>query len=229
MTGHQINSLVGDLVAMAQAMEKLPIAEQRIHELERHVDHANETIQARELSIIDYKAEIDKLYAFIRELEVAKDSAETMFLEADDRTTRALEFVKTMFGSAGSLIQALEPPKPEPVVEVQPPLEGATSHPVSAEATTGLQSANEGPAAHGIGDILPQGQSEPDPTAALTEVPSANTASHTESVEHGPVQASSSDKPYADRRYYDVPTYVSYHEWIAGGGTDVDYHWRPAF
>lgn len=34
---------------------------------------------------------------------------------------------------------------------------------------------------------------------------------------------------FKGRKYYDVTYYVPYHEWIAGGGTEADYHWRPDY
>lgn len=34
---------------------------------------------------------------------------------------------------------------------------------------------------------------------------------------------------FKDRKYYDVTYFVPYHEWIAGGGTEADYHWRPDY
>ena len=48
MTGHQINSLVGDLVAMAQAMERLPqveadLANAKDHSVDGHSADAGRT------------------------------------------------------------------------------------------------------------------------------------------------------------------------------------------
>lgn len=137
MSPHAINSLVSDLVAMAQATERLPIAEQELSEARQEITAKYDTIQRLELKLIDRAAEIDTLHRSIRELEVAKDAAETMFLEADDRTSRALDFVKATFGTAGALIQALEPQRPEPVTErpfVTPSAEG--DHAVVGESAT---------------------------------------------------------------------------------------------
>lgn len=33
---------------------------------------------------------------------------------------------------------------------------------------------------------------------------------------------------FLNRKYYDVTYFVPFHEWIAKGGTEADYHWRPA-
>ena len=85
MTGHQINSLVGDLVAMAQAMERLPHVEAELYKANTAIEDYAKQVQRLELKLLDKATEIDKLHSDIRALEVAKDSAETMFLEADDR------------------------------------------------------------------------------------------------------------------------------------------------
>lgn len=240
MSPHAVNNFVSDLVLMAQAMEQLPQVKAELDMTKAELDAAYKIIQDRELRILDLKAELEAKSTNIRELEVAKDQAETMFLEADDRTARALEFVKTQFGAAGSLIQALEPPRAaievnpfanEPVVSEVKPIEMDPTHGVSmvqAEPVAGTTSAGS--------DAMPSpmGQSEPDPT-------------HTDGqVAHSPVnedgQSSASDVsgatqivpdtqpspgPYAGKRYQDVLHGVTLHQWLEGGGTEDDYY--PAF
>jgi hypothetical protein len=185
MTGHQINSLVGDLVAMAQAMEKLPLVEAALDEARIELDHKVSTIQRLELKLMDRAGEIDKLNASIRELEVAKDVAETMFLEADDRTARALDFVKTMFGSAGSLIQALEPVKAQPEPEAKPVWHGdlPKDEPVPEGQHVEGQSDrpfvghsdNEGMSqSKPIDNTSAEGQSAADPTALAMPIDNGN-------------------------------------------------------
>lgn len=133
MTGHQINSLVGDLVAMAQAMERLPQVEAELDRANTVIEDQAKAIQRLEIKLIDAKAEADALQSTIRTLEASRDDAEFRFLEAEDRTASALAFVRTVFGNAGALIQALDPPKAiepvkvasdlppnDPVVSVQP-------------------------------------------------------------------------------------------------------------
>ncbi len=63
----------------------------------------------------------------------------------------------------------------------------------------------------------------PSPTSA----PVAQTGTGME-----PEASSSEDAAYHTRftgkRYYDHPTYMSLAAWLDGGGTEADYHWRPA-
>lgn len=112
-----VGNFVHDLVEMAKAMEALPSVQLDLHNAQVEIDRLQGTVQRLELKLIDRANEIDQLRLSVREAEVAKDAAETMFLEADDRTARAVEFIKAQFGAAGSLIQALEPAKPQPMVE----------------------------------------------------------------------------------------------------------------
>lgn len=185
MTGHQINSLVGDLVAMAQAMEQLPKVQQDLHLMRMNLDDVLQIVQDRELSIIGLKSEIELLHTKLREAEVAKDAAETMFLEADDRTSRALDFVKTMFGSARSLIQALEPSRAEPTVEDH---EAETLAAKPYEWPEPILSEVKPIAADWEQDkaetstLPPQGQSEPDPTHGASTVPQEPVADTTSAV-----------------------------------------------
>ena len=115
-----VNNFVHDLVAMAKAMEDLPVVTQQLEDTQADLELSRQKVQSREVHILNLKQELEAAQATIRSLEVARDDAELRFLEADDRTMRAVEFIKAQFGAAGSLIQALEPPKPmpEPVPEV---------------------------------------------------------------------------------------------------------------
>lgn len=116
MSPNTANSLVHDLVEMAKAMEQLPVVQEELTQTKHANTELLERIQSLELRIIDYKNSVDEKLALVRKVEAERDEAIRSFLDADDRTKRALDFVKSTFGSAGSLIQALEPPTPTPVV-----------------------------------------------------------------------------------------------------------------
>jgi hypothetical protein len=116
MSPHAANSLVHDLVQMAQAMEQLPVVKEELDQAKHHAELQSTHIQNLEIAILGYKQEIETLHSSIRSLEVSRDDAEFRFLEAEDRTEKALAFVRTVFGNAGALVQALDPPKPEPEV-----------------------------------------------------------------------------------------------------------------
>ena len=214
MSPHAANSLITDLVEMAKASERLPIAELELSEARQDLHSKGDHIQRLELRAHEYKAEIEALHAAIRDLEVARDDAELRFLEADERTASALAFVRTVFGNAGSLIQALDPPRAvEPVVVVQSsPLPDAPLTPSSNEPVNEPQEAPVSP-------IGSQGQSDTTPM----EPSSASDGEQTIGPASDP-----SPGPYANKRYIDHPGWVSRSDWLAGGGTDESYDWRES-
>lgn len=119
-----VNNFVHDLVAMAKAMEDLPQVQAELAETKARLDAALQAVQDREVTILTLKDNVQQYIAKVRSTEAERDDAEMRFLESEDRTRSALDFIKTTFGSAGSLIQALEPPpKVEPVAEVKPEAE----------------------------------------------------------------------------------------------------------
>lgn len=281
MTGHQINSLVGDLVAMAQAMERLPQVEARVSELEGILtskDSAFNGLLADFNQAKDYAASLEQK---VRDLEVARDAAETMFLEADDRTMRAVEFIKAQFGAAGSLIQALEPPKPQPEPQPQehtssgwnPNVEpipepqvqtqwddksqsyqpmsqpGYSFEPLPVAEAQG-QSESPLPASSGHMEAGSSGTTEAGSTQTAhsdpipptvgdqsATLPSAEVGQTQESASSSPANAtdvgsttagtSSVSQPYAGLMYFNCVDWISRADWIAGGGTNYTYDWRP--
>lgn len=271
MSPNNPNDFIGSLVEMAKAYETLPQVQADLANAKDQEQILLERIQDGQLTVLNLKAEIDRHLETIRGLEVAKDAAETMFLEADDRTSRALAFVKATFGNAGALIQALEPPRPQPTPEpvpVQampeaPPAEvKAEPEPIPSWATPEVDHTGdyipkadvpmheaqlEGsyfkpePEGNRLSEDVPspQGQSEsPLPTAqaepletggfaASTGVESISTASQPTTMSSSQAESEAKPQPYAGRRYYDHPTYVSFSDWLDGGGTDEDYNWRP--
>lgn len=233
MTGHQINSLVGDLVAMAQAMERLPQVEAEL----ANANHAIALLESDKQSLWDdleqskkYNASLEQK---VHDAEVAKDAAETMFLEADDRTARALDFVKAQFGAAGSLIQALEPPRVEPVVEqtVREEIILSEVKPIQTDSIGREIDPDWKQDKAETSLLLPQGQSEPDPTSVehsntdtLTEQSLTSDASQAPSPSWAD-PSTPKPQPYDGIRYQDWPKYVSLLDWIEGGGTESGYYY----
>lgn len=219
-----VNNFVHDLVAMAKAMDDLPQVQEALDVANCTIEIYAKQVQEREIRILELKSEIEAHLATIRSLEVAKDAAETMFLEADDRTTRALDFIKAQFGAAGSLIQSLEPPRPEPVIEEAPQVALHQPKPIPTIVEDGVMV--QSPAMGLRSDTPQQGQSEADPT---TDAPSGESEDSVNSsvTTQDVTSATSSPGPYHGHRYVDVLGFVSRLDWLDGGGTNEDYDWRP--
>ena len=223
MSPHAVNNFVSDLVLMAQAMERLPHIEQELNDAKHELDKAHEAVQRLELKLLDRATTIDELNATVRKAEVDRDDAEYRFLEGEERTAKALAFIKDQFGSAGSLIQALEPPvKAKETISI--PLE---LHPAifdKPEPASGQAAISEHER-HEIEAIPMQGQSAPDP------IPATDTTQHsgnidTDNVIHGGPMPKPDHGPYHGLKYIDVLGWISLSDWLAGGGTEADYHWR---
>lgn len=251
-----VGNFVHDLVEMAKAMETLPQVQAQCDDFARQVDVLHQTVEDRELRILDLKDQINALNSRIHEAEVAKDAAETMFLEADDRTSRALAFVKATFGNAGALIQALEPPRPQPTPEPVPmqavpeaPPAEVKAEPQGEPSTTMLGASTEpganlaSPPMHEAqlegtyfkpdpeGNKLSVGLSDPTPRgqseSPLPDVTIPNAIVEASATSTMQDTSSAKPQPFAGLRYYDHPTYVNLSDWLDGGGTDDDYNWRP--
>jgi hypothetical protein len=244
-----VGNFVHDLVEMAKAMEELPHVQAALTESEREANRLAQSVQAREESILRLKAEIDALHAKVRSTEAERDDAELRFLESDERTHKALEFIKSGFGAAGSLIQALEPPaQVEPVVEATPiepkaidnPLYDDPQAPQGQSAVDPTTPTNDGASVGNNTSLtasVPQntfnseGMAAPatDPTAApiLNSPMSGSEGSGLDtSVPNAASPSTEGAKPYANKRYVDHPVYVALIDWLAGGGTEAAYYAR---
>jgi hypothetical protein len=226
MSPHAANSLVHDLVQMAQAMEQLPMVRDELRDTQARLDAALNTVQRLESKLMDRATEIEGLHIQIRDLEVARDNAELSFLEAEDRTEKALAFVRTVFGNAGQLLQAVEPVKEELKAEPVSVQTDPSTH--YEEARSSLGQVNPEGQVSGELSGEAQGQSEWDPITASTQTSQSlepsqavGDASTVEKVSTEP------DGKYANKRYYDHTYYVPLSAWLAGGGTEESYNWLP--
>jgi hypothetical protein len=113
-----VGNFVHDLVEMAKAMETLPTVQADLTNARGEIDRLQSQVQRLELRLIDRATEIDGLNAKVREAEKARDDAETMFLETDERLSAFRHLVSGFSSNAASLLRAQEPEaKPEPFSE----------------------------------------------------------------------------------------------------------------
>jgi hypothetical protein len=234
MTGEKINSLVGDLVAMARAMEQQPELEQRIRDLESNATKLAQANVALEDSNNILRSHIDELNLKIGEVTRERDDASFRVLETEDKAAQALDLCKTLQTGLGQVIAKLEPPKAEPVTidqfgsgytqavvgealrsqpEVsvsQDPTTASIQEPIGG--TVDLQNAPRNEDA-----FYGMGQSDPLPTSTV-ESTSGEIGQQGSSVNVPPPNG-----PYTGKRWSELPQDqrwgLSYSIWLDGGGT----------
>ena len=153
----QVGNFIHDLVAMAQAMERVPQLESELDQIKADRDKAQSHSQALELHIIEYKATIDDLQSKVRSLEVERDDASFRTMEVEDTLHATLVQARQAQDYINSVIAKLDPPKPEPEPVQEGVLEPVVSTPYYPLSTP------------------PFGQSEVDP------IPSSSASSVSES------------------------------------------------
>lgn len=249
-----VGNFVQDLVEMAKATEQLPQVQADLADAHITINNQLATIQRLELKLMERANEINGLHSKLTAAEVARDNAETMFLECDDKLSAFRRLVKGFATDVGDLVSAQEP-TPEVKAEPQPPTHeppmGQSATDPTANSPSGSQSQNASSLdVETRADALPQtsgsGVISGDPgnidsqvgglpsSETGVSVPSGGSASfhHTSEVPSATTTAPSSEnangnQPYFGKRYVDVPGWVSPEDWHAGGGTEADYHWRP--
>lgn len=215
-----VGNFVQDLVEMAKATERLPGLEAELAKAHDDIESYAKSLQAREIAILEYKAEIERLQDQVRNAEVSRDDAELRFLSLEETSHMVRRVLNDIASSAQNQAQqitaAIEPePKPQP-------------EPVKAEvvdhAAEDLAKSYDFPQGN-----VDQGQSEPDPTAtqAMDTQPANASSGTVDTIASASTGVEPSPGPYSGIRYYDHPSYVGYDRWIEGGGTDANYHWRP--
>lgn len=238
----QVDNFVHSLVEMAKAQEMLPTVQADLEHAMNEIIHKGEKINSLYADLEQSRTYAASLEQRCRDLEVARDDAELRFLELDEKAAKVLAKLSSISAAAHDAAMVIDPPKPEPVKEPEPmpPLSSAPIHDTEVSAPsigTGVgtedqrvpdptQEVNQNAAGTtttmtaqtGVSSEPATGQSESNPTASTVEtfIPSAS-------------DASDPSKPYVDQRYYDAPQWISYTDWINGGGTDFNYHWRPSY
>ncbi len=239
-----VGNFVHDLVEMAKAMEELPGVRDDLTKANEYIMTLRETVQSREEAILRYKAEIETLQAKVRTTEAERDDAEIRFLELDEKTHQVMGMLIDFEGKAKGARLILDPPKPEPVPEpeVKPEpvytgsgfeAQGHESTVIMPETASGQSDENppinDGSPTSQAKDDTSSGQGEADPIVATVNTGLEVGAQDTIVTSTGNASTGSSSGPYSGLRYYDHPTYVPFSQWIEGGGSEEDYHWRPNY
>ena len=191
------------------------------HEKQRITD--GETIARLEIRIMELKEIESSLQAKVRSLEVERDDAGFRFLEAEDR----LDAIRNAIGMPEAIANAVAkvkleqttpaPIEPEPLHDTGMVGESASppmTDPVSQIGTVPIEKTS----------ASSEGSSAADPIASTIQDTQSPNAPST------PVESTAASLPeqkYRGKRYHDWAYYVPLSSWLAGGGTEEDYHWRP--
>lgn len=252
MTG-QGSNFIREIAEAYAALEREPghIAEAK-RLAEQHI-RDGEHIAKLEMRGQDREARIAELEARIRSLEVERDDASFRELEAHDSLAALKRLVGAFSTDVGAALKAMEPPAPEPKPEeVQPPTpsqvpaeqevvhaegQSVAGEPVASDHTTDGSSSQSAslPNAEPVAVTSSEGQSAPLPTAQEAVMVTGESAGTTGAMptENASPQSTTEPSqpivkgPYSGLRYVDYPAYVSRANWLAGGGTEADYDYRP--
>lgn len=225
-----VGNFVHDLVEMAKAMETLPQVQEELDRAKSQIENYAKQVQDRELSIINYKDQIEALNAKVRSLEVERDDASFRVMEAEDLNHVILNLARSASIDLAAMISKLDPPKPEPekIEEqaVQFPNEGQLGDKFSSDPTVGT--GQQETAVHSIPVASQDAGTIGTGTTSVEEAPKSDanptqTYSGTAS-DNGHL---ASKGPYEGNLYHDMPHYIPLDEWVAGGGTESNYFWRP--
>lgn len=233
MSPHAANSLIQDLVAMAEATTKLPTIERELEQVRNELGANQEYVLILQQRLMDKANEIDSLKGELAKAKEARDDAEMRFLECDDAKGTLERVLEGLGRDIKGVLEAVRPiptPTPEPIkVEYEVSFVPRTEPQVEASAAS-VSTA--------------EGSVSMDPTHAATADQSTSAPSTTEQsaaqtslVEPphpfeptGSATSSSSDAiagPYVGKFYYETQGYISRGDWIDGGGTNDSYNYRP--
>ena len=251
MTEH-VQSFMREMAEAYRALEQEDGYKDRIASLEEQHLTDGDRIARLEQKLIDMKRAEDDLTSKLAEVCRERDDAGFRLLEAEDKLDgikRSLGFqdaIATAVAKAEANVRTELTPKPqvEPeltiVPETTPEQVSSWGTPwATSEEPTQSPTVETGPSSEPViastGDVASQpsaytgdgpvsggtqGESATDPTAG-------GTGTGTESTSTGD-SGPESHGPFHGKRYVDIPDFVRLDDWLAGGGTEADYYWRPA-
>lgn len=206
MTTQSVHDVLSAISVAKDALDAKPALESKIAELEAKLASAERHNQSLELSIIDYKSEIDAKRQTIDGLEAAKANAERTISEMEDRQKAVSRFLGSLVGDASTLNEVLNPPAP--VVEPTP---------VAESVPTSWQAPAEPAPVDGGTPTAPVGTSTVGQSTDTVEAPPTTIGN----------AGSYNSNRYVGKLYYFQPRWISRDVWINEGGTNYSYDWRP--
>jgi hypothetical protein len=235
MTGDHITGFASELVQMAQAMARVPQLERDLNDANTQVEAYAKQVQRLEMKLMDRASEIETLKAAKTAAEVERDTAEHMFLEADDAKGTLVRVLDSLGKDILGALQAAMPiakPTAEPVI--QPPAEVHVLEP--RDTFQGVRSSPSPFAdteSHGQPDASSHGGTgEAEGGQAVTAVPTSSDSAPTQHGTTAPVDESgqsagfsvSSDPTQDPSHGASTTTTQSPPASSDGAGTEADAH-----
>lgn len=215
-----IQDLIQSLQRVAEAEARIPQLERELHFEKVRSGEAERHAQALELNIVGYKQEIEALQAKLRSVEAERDDAGFRHLEAEDRLThsiRSLREARTQIDDILGIVAPTPPAQPASVETVeQAPTTATPVHHQDVAATEPIPSSSPVSSSEANGSAEPKPFMGHEPAAvyqAEKEGQLGDSGDLPRTVPH-----LEPAKPYAGKKYWEVPYGVSWDAFIAGGG-----------
>jgi len=254
---NDVTNFAASLVEMAKAMERVPELEREVTDLNEIATERLFELIERDKALEASRRYAASLEQRCHDLEVSRDAAELRFLEADDVVSTIKSVLRRTMEDTDSALKAIEPvvePTPDVAFDVgtMTPIEPVAETYTYEDAVRGMENVVEAPSPSPFPDTTPstapsadegifkvdmewsaaedKGKSET-PFAPTSTPPNPAHLSPVTTSDVGSSQTEAADAkpkgPYFGRNYMSVPGFISRLDWLAGGGTNEGYDWRP--
>lgn len=218
-----VQEVLNAISEASQALNREPGYRAEIDSLKGQVEDYAKSLQAREISIVGYKSQIDMLNDKVRSLEVERDDMGFRELETAEKLGDMHKWLKMVMANAEAIMpKSVEVTQAEPVTEAIPVGSAATES-TSPPITHSLYQEEPFTPVPPIQAIDEVGQSESPlpPTASTSQdsSPTVTTAQPSEPVLAKPYEGKTHSQVFGDFEHH-----VYYSDWLAGGGTH--YGWQ---
>jgi uncharacterized coiled-coil protein SlyX len=198
-----VQSVLNAISEANEAHKALPRLEARVSELDHINNELHRSIQDREMSILNYKNDIQELTNKLLKVEAERDEALASFRSANASLNVVAGDLRDVIGLMRSTLDVVDPPKPEPVEQTAEPVK-----PAEVEH---------------IPQFLPS--SSPTPESGWN-TPATQAADLTPSSQK-PAKPAERSGPYVGKHYFrDIAGTVGRADWLNGGGTEYGYEYH---
>jgi hypothetical protein len=212
-----VHEILNAITEAKTALDREPVLQSRITELEHNLDKSQRHAQELELKLMERNATIDALQSKCRSLEVERDDVGFRELEAQDKLDALRNVVKTFTAAAESLM-----PKPVEVAQAEPVSEAVPIRDVP-EPSPGFDHMG-----YRTDPVSEAGQSA-SPLPSSATITQASEMTDSARATATPTTDAPLPKPYEGKTYSQVfgseyNTGCDRDTWVNGGGTYTDFY-----